>query len=430
MKSKRALLLVLTLMVLSLVSVSTVFATTYYVKNGGNDSLSGTSDANAWAHAPGMYGWTGSATISPGDTVLFNRGDTWTFSGSSNGTSYAIPTSGTAAAPIYYGAYGTGNRPVFNGNGIQEWYGMISLTGISYVTIDNWELTNGQDQLMQVWGPNSTGVIVQNSVFHDNTQPGYQLVEVEGMAVGGVTQITFNNNLFYNGQHDGLKFNDGVTYATVSNNVFHDIQHNSFDTLSMKTPGYVCSNFTVYGNDIYAGINSGGADGMYIPGLVNSVIYGNTIHDFAGVGIQSDAQVFPTQNVTIRNNVLWNLSGTGNYALWFTGGNSGINIWNNTIYNCNSPDIDDGGESFANNLAYDSTKVNVNSIKDLGSNPMFVNPTGTPPDFHLQAGSPAIDAGVNVGLPYSGSAPDLGAFEYTGTTAQPPAAPSGLRILS
>jgi hypothetical protein len=32
--------------------------------------------------------------------------------------------------------------------------------------------------------------------------------------------------------------------------------------------------------------------------------------------------------------------------------------------------------------------------------------------FRLKAGSQFIDAGVNVGLPYSGSAPDIGAFEY------------------
>jgi hypothetical protein len=40
---------------------------------------------------------------------------------------------------------------------------------------------------------------------------------------------------------------------------------------------------------------------------------------------------------------------------------------------------------------------------------------GSLPDvnfMHLAAGSDLIDAGVDVGIPYSGSAPDLGAFEY------------------
>ena len=38
-------------------------------------------------------------------------------------------------------------------------------------------------------------------------------------------------------------------------------------------------------------------------------------------------------------------------------------------------------------------------------------------DFRLNAGSPAIDAGFDVGLPYYGSAPDIGAFE-TGVANQ------------
>ena len=42
---------------------------------------------------------------------------------------------------------------------------------------------------------------------------------------------------------------------------------------------------------------------------------------------------------------------------------------------------------------------------------MFTDDDG----LRLQSGSPAIDAGVDVGLPYSGSAPDIGAYEYGGS---------------
>ena len=46
--------------------------------------------------------------------------------------------------------------------------------------------------------------------------------------------------------------------------------------------------------------------------------------------------------------------------------------------------------------------------------PLFVN-AGTG-DLHLQSGSPCIDAGTDVGLPYAGAAPDIGCYEY-GLTA-------------
>jgi hypothetical protein len=42
--------------------------------------------------------------------------------------------------------------------------------------------------------------------------------------------------------------------------------------------------------------------------------------------------------------------------------------------------------------------------------PLFVDP---PLDHHLSAGSPLIDAGVIVGLPFLGDAPDIGAYEYS-----------------
>jgi len=44
------------------------------------------------------------------------------------------------------------------------------------------------------------------------------------------------------------------------------------------------------------------------------------------------------------------------------------------------------------------------------ADPAFTNPAAN--DWTLQVGSPAINAGVDVGLPYCGAAPDCGAYEY------------------
>jgi hypothetical protein len=48
-------------------------------------------------------------------------------------------------------------------------------------------------------------------------------------------------------------------------------------------------------------------------------------------------------------------------------------------------------------------------------------------DYHLQSGSPGIDAGINVGLPFNGTAPDIGCYEYG---APPPHTTLGKRIMS
>jgi hypothetical protein len=52
---------------------------TYFVKfSTGNDANAGTDPAFPWKYCPGMAGWTGIATLAAGDTVYFDRGDTWT----------------------------------------------------------------------------------------------------------------------------------------------------------------------------------------------------------------------------------------------------------------------------------------------------------------------------------------------------------------
>lgn len=57
-------------------AVASVFSATYYVDTTGNDLANG-SVSTPWKNCPGLKGWVGSATLSPGDTVLFNSTQTW-----------------------------------------------------------------------------------------------------------------------------------------------------------------------------------------------------------------------------------------------------------------------------------------------------------------------------------------------------------------
>lgn len=84
---------------------STAWGTTYYVSSStGSDANSGTSSGAAWQTVAKVN----AQTFSPGDSVLFRRGDVWNES--------LVPSaSGTTGNPIAFDAYGTGAPPNLTG---------------------------------------------------------------------------------------------------------------------------------------------------------------------------------------------------------------------------------------------------------------------------------------------------------------------------
>ena len=124
-----------------------------------------------------------------------------------------------------------------------------------------------------------------------------------------------------------------------------------------------------------------------------------------------------SRNNQVYNNTVWNTV----FGIWGQG-DSNVLVYNNIS------DVDIGvGTDKQNNL--------------VTSDSRFVNASGG--DFHLQSGSPAIDAGRQLpGITdgFAGNAPDIGAYEFgvtpwtagantsgTGTTPLP--APRNLRIV-
>src|SRR5947208_12431199 len=81
-------------------------ANTYYVSSSGNDLNSGLSPDQSWATSSHVN----AQQFNPGDTVLFERGGLY------RGT-LRPQGSGTSAAPISVGCYGTGNLPVIDAAG-------------------------------------------------------------------------------------------------------------------------------------------------------------------------------------------------------------------------------------------------------------------------------------------------------------------------
>jgi parallel beta-helix repeat protein len=215
----------------------------------------------------------------------------------------------------------------------------------------------------------------------------------------------------------------------------------------------------ILNNQIHGGISAG--HGVYNEGS-NNIIQGNNIYDIGGYGIHNYSNVpgnTPNNNLfaentvyncgTVRATAAGILVGIGsgnqcfknvsynNLGADLDGGvgiavsGTGAQIYNNTCYGNSWYGLDLSGSTSAivrNNIAYlNGTNIETGGSSGLTqsnnftSNPTFVN-VGTG-DFHLQASSAAINFGVNVGLPYSGSAPDAGAFEYSAPVV-PPTAPT------
>lgn len=96
---KRLLFLILLLPLL-------VSGTNYYVSNTGNDSNTGTTTSAPWRTISKVN--TIFSSLSPGDNILFKRGDTFV-------GELVISRSGTSGARIVIGAYGSGADPIISG---------------------------------------------------------------------------------------------------------------------------------------------------------------------------------------------------------------------------------------------------------------------------------------------------------------------------
>jgi hypothetical protein len=113
-----------------LLSTTSAFATTYYVDAvDGNDSYSGTSEADAWQ----TMGKIDSMTFGPGDKIKFKKGQV--FSGN-----FELHGDGAAGNPIIINSYGSGAKPSLQATDSAK--EVIRLKSNQYVTIKNIEVMN------------------------------------------------------------------------------------------------------------------------------------------------------------------------------------------------------------------------------------------------------------------------------------------------
>ncbi|MFA5962208.1 MAG: right-handed parallel beta-helix repeat-containing protein [Parcubacteria group bacterium] len=248
-------------------------AATYYVKNGGNDSLSGLNDANAWATTAKVE-----ATVTSGDTVYFNNQGTWAVN----------PPAITAKEGATYdgSTYGSGARAILRATGDKDDAGYdgdgVIIVSKSHVNIKGFEIdvashdTSGIDACGYC-NESFTDLAIDDCVVHD-VGTTYQDWWIRGIYIGtvggynySVENVSITNTEVYNTMRAGI-----VIYPTWTRSG-HSIEN------------VLVRNCTVHDTGI--GIDS---DGNSLAG------YGN------GVDIKDDAD-----NVTVEYCTLYNNAGNG-----------------------------------------------------------------------------------------------------------------------
>jgi Right handed beta helix region len=409
-------------------------AHTYYVAPSGSDGAAGTLAA-PWA----SFAHAQSVAVA-GDTVYF-RGGTYTFTHADSACTSATASvdaitlnkSGTAGNPIHYWAY-PGEKPLFDFSpmtddcrikGFDVTGSYIHLKGLEISGVrqnnslnhESWGVwitgsdnTFEQLNLHNNMGPglfiqNGGGNLVLNSDSHDNYDPyssdgaGENADGFGAHIAAGHPGNVFDGDRAWWNSDDGFDLINAYSSVTIENSWAWN-------------NGYLPETTTVSGNG--NGFKAGGYGGVYVSnGVKHTVVdcvafdnrsagfyanhhtvaddfFNNTGYanhpDFNMLGINSSGAAVGLG--TLRNNLAYG----GTLSSNMTGTDASYNSWNLSVTLSNAQ-----FQSVAT-TGWGAARQSDGSLPALTS-------------LHLASGSTLIDKGVNVGLPYHGTAPDLGAFE-------------------
>jgi hypothetical protein len=350
--------------------------TTYYVSPAGSDANAGTETA------PFRTIQRAANLVVPGNVVIVEDG-TWTDT-DGDGSIVNIGRGGTAAAPITFRARNKWGAKLDGQNG-QAAQGIDFDNGIGWVRVEGFEIfgvanvgsPRGSASGVDAYDGGHDSWIVGNHIHHVGrvcTNSGNTNGEV-GIFVQQ-PNLTIEENLI----HDIGRFFPG------ENGCSYDSGFTGYMTLD---------------HGIYLNGGSPGADGA----LIRNNIFYNTRHGWA-------VQWYPgsLDNIRVLNNTFAFSNPNKSYtAIVLDAQISNSSIINNIFYNPEGGKTIEaagfsGAITIANNITTGSAMTDRSSIpsgmamsnNQLGTDALLVNAAGG--DFHLQAGSPAIDAGQTLTL--------------------------------
>jgi hypothetical protein len=397
-----------------------------YVSPAGNDLNTGTFDQPFYSLSKAV------SNAVPGDTI-YMRGGTFTYA-----ATVTIDTPATSNSPISIMAY-PGERPILD---YSTWIpanetirsgarGIRITSNAQYWVLQKLEIQYAPDNGIKSEGGHIT---FDTCVFHHNGDTGLQI---------GLNKDTFSTNpnpeywAAYNtvlncdayrnaDPATGYENADGIDvklYAGKGNKLIgcrswencddgYDCYQTEWEITFDNCWSWHNGDPSLFGQSSFAGDGNGfklGGDNTYCP-------------------------------MTIRNCVALNCQWGTTVGFAFNNNTAGLTFYNCAALNCGrSYKLDQDGNVLKNCLDYNSTRsapVDINPNATMQNNSWQLPVTVTAADFvsmsepdaaaprqadgslpdngfaRLAAGSDLIDKGVDVGLPYCGSLPDLGAYDY------------------
>ena len=301
----------ITLLILLLLATP-VHATQYYIDAdaaaGGDGTTTATTGANcAWDTLSDI-------SVSAGDTVSLQRGDTWAEDLFGPGGA----TSGSEGNPITVNSYGYGNKPVIDRI-------VVSSGGYNDITIEDIECTatTPNNMAINIKGPNARIIIDGCTVNGNNINT--DVIQIQG-ATGWASDITVQNCIIKDSSAKrNIHILDYAKNVNILNNEIYNAGENNVQVYSstnnptISPYAILISGNTIYGSQTAHGVELG-AYSEYVT-VTNNKIYNNYNE---GICLTTGVD-----NSIVYNNIIY-----GNkVSLRISGGCSNNKVFNNTMYN-------------------------------------------------------------------------------------------------
>ncbi len=269
----------------------------YYVKNGGSDSLAGTSDATAWASIAKV-----NANAKSGDTVYFRSQDTWT------GQATLLTTKAGVAYDGF--SYGTGTRATLRASSTLSATQAVIRIGASNVSIRGFNVNGGDQRISGIQIGGYAGAVDISNISIDNCL-------IHDIGYGIDTDASWSSGIDISPRNSSDTLPHRVDRVIITNTTIYDVVRNGIAVYPAwgQYNGNVVNDVIIRGCTIYnAGRNGGQGSsesgvGIHIKSNSDNVIveyctlYNNTNQGILVETFINDPDVAPN-NMIIRYNMI------------------------------------------------------------------------------------------------------------------------------